>query len=130
MGSWSLRLVFLGMSVVAATAFAAQVDMPVPAPTSDHDTEATTNTVFFAGLSSDLVRRQLEPDARDRAGTLRSRGDCVLTGVRLGTGGDCPMREAFQILLEKLCCFGIGGIAVFLFVRATYDKWKNEELRM
>ena len=29
------------------------------------------------------------------------------------------MREAFQILLEKLCCFGIGGIAVFLFVRAT-----------
>lgn len=53
MGSWSLRLVFLGMSVVAATAFAAQVDMPVPAPTSDHDTEATTNTVFFAGLSSD-----------------------------------------------------------------------------
>ena len=40
------------------------------------------------------------------------------------------MREAFQILLEKLCCFGIEGIAVFLFVRATYDKWKNEELRM
>ncbi|MGN0876141.1 MAG: hypothetical protein ACI4TC_02620, partial [Kiritimatiellia bacterium] len=53
MGSWSLRLVFLGMSVVAATAVAAQVDMPVPAPTSDHDTEATTNTVFSAGLSSD-----------------------------------------------------------------------------
>ena len=42
------------------------------------------------------------------------------------------MREAFQILLEKLCCFGIGGIAVFLFVRATYDKWKmkNGECRM
>ena len=69
MDSWSLRLVFLGVSVVAATAFAAQVDMPVPSPTSDHDTEATTNTVFSAGLSSDLVRRQLEPDARDRAGT-------------------------------------------------------------
>ena len=53
MDSWRLRLVFLGMSVVVATAFAAQVDMPVPAPTSDHDTEATTNTVFFAGISSD-----------------------------------------------------------------------------
>ena len=104
MGSWSLRLVFLGVSVVAATAFAAQGDMPVPSPTSDHDTEATTNTVFSAGLSSDLVRRQLEPDARDRAGTLRSRGGCVLKGVRLGTGGDRPMREAISLCRQLAVC--------------------------
>lgn len=53
MGSWSFRLVSLGASFVTAAAFAAQHDMLVPAPTSDHDTEATTNTVFFAGFSSD-----------------------------------------------------------------------------
>lgn len=53
MNSWFLHLVLLGAFVMAATAFAAHDVVPAPPPTSFHDTEASTNAMFHAGLSSD-----------------------------------------------------------------------------
>ena len=54
MTSWFLHLVLLATSVMTATASAARDVLPVPPPTSFHDTEASTNATFHAGLSSDL----------------------------------------------------------------------------
>ena len=53
MNSWIYHLVLLGTSVMAATAFAARDVLPVPPPMPFHDTEASTNAMFHAGLSSD-----------------------------------------------------------------------------
>ena len=101
MGSWSLRLVFLGMSVVAGTAFAAQVDMPVPAPTSDHDTEATTNTVFFAGLSSD---RQFNLSLELNAAS----SNCV----EIAVGRDAVRKRRVSAIIPVVCACGMIAYAV------------------